>query len=86
MSERPGDYEYDPAWQEANKETVQYQFERLGHAMDDLGNEIAKELLPVLLTSSSLIRAVFAQVHAAEVESWGWPRRLWHLTTGHRKP
>ena len=79
------DYEYDPEYQAAYQQTLAYQQERYGYALADVGNDIAKALLPHLITTSSLIRAFYAELHADEVERMGWMRRFWHLLTGHRR-
>jgi len=79
------DYEYDPEYQEAYKHTLEYQQRRLGYALGDMGNEVVKALWPTLLSSSSMLRGIWSEIHADQFVKWSWPRRWWHIVTGHRK-
>lgn len=79
----PNDWEYDPEYQEAYQQTVDYQMQRLSHAIADTGNEIARGLLPHLIASSSIVRAAWSEYHAEQVGRMGRVHRWWHVVTGH---
>lgn len=53
----------------------------LVHAIQDLGNEIARAILPTREVLP-LLRAFGSELHADEFDSWPWYRRWWH--TPHR--
>jgi len=77
-------YEYDPEYQEAERQTLAYQSRQLQYAIQDMGNTIARELLPVMETTSLMLRAVWSEVHADHVARMSRLRLWWHIITGHR--
>ncbi len=80
---RTDEWEYDPEYQEAYQQTVGYQMQRLSNAIADTGNEIVRELLPHLISTSSMVRAMWSEYHAEQVDRMGRVRRWWHVVTGH---